>query len=63
MTLDDFTKVILSQKLGLLQNENDILTKDISKKEKEASGLEQMVNVYMKTPEFGDAKSPLEVLP
>lgn len=60
VVIDEFTKVILSNKLGEWMNKELETAREITKREKQISGLEQMVAVYSKTPEFGDAQNPLE---
>lgn len=59
IVLDEFTRIILAKKLGSLVTKQSELEKEINRKTKELAGLEQMVLVYSKTPEFGDAKNPI----
>ena len=39
----------------------NLIDREIKKIESEIAGLQQMAEVYAKTPEFGDASSPEEV--
>ncbi|KXS21333.1 hypothetical protein M427DRAFT_317100 [Gonapodya prolifera JEL478] len=60
ITVDEFSKIVLSQKLGLYHQRNQDVLSQLQKVEKTIAGLAQMVTAYNKTPEFGNASSPAD---
>ena len=61
MTVDEVTRVLLGQKLGLLILKNEELSGSLSVKEKELEGIQKMTSAYSTTPSFGDASSTFNV--
>jgi len=59
--VDEFTKVLLSNRLEQMIARETELTSSIEKKDKEISALTAMVETYTKNPGFGDAGTALEV--
>ncbi|KAJ3336322.1 hypothetical protein HDU93_003079 [Gonapodya sp. JEL0774] len=57
ITVDEFSKIVLSQKLGQYHQRNQEVLVQLQRVEKAIAGLSQMVNAYSKTPEFGNANS------
>jgi hypothetical protein len=51
----------LAQKYSASNLTLDTVRRDIAKNEKEVLGLENMIKVYSKTPDFGNANNPKEV--
>lgn len=58
LTVDEFSKIALSQKLTGLATRQAEITRELAKKEKDRSGLKQMAEVYKNAPEFGNAGNP-----
>jgi uncharacterized protein YueI len=58
---DEFTKVSLGQKLGLLIAKNDALNVQELVLEKDHEGITTLVQAYQETPSFGSSASPVEV--
>lgn len=62
VTIDDISKVVLSNKLTALMQRKNEISKNLNKSEKEIAGLEQMAKVYKESPEFGNATNPIETM-
>ena len=59
---DSDIKEALSGRLTTIREHRTRLEGEIVKQEREITGLEQMIKVYQKTPEFGNAANPKEQL-
>lgn len=62
LVITDANLVTLGFKLSRLVSTYDELQALVAKKEREVNGLESIIEVYSKTPAFGNADSPMEVL-
>ncbi len=62
IVLTENNTVTLGFKLSRLVTTYEELQALVAKKEREVNGLESIIDVYSKTPAFGNADSPMEVL-
>jgi hypothetical protein len=60
IVVDEVTKVILGQKLGILMQKDDQFLDEQNKLEQQLEPVAQLTNIYMENPQAG--ASPLEVL-